>query len=109
MVHHLRTWALCVVIGLASWYSYIGRTANGERFNGTGYTAASMTLPFGALVKVERVHDGRFVIVRINDRGPHIKGRVIDLTKQAFRHIGKTGEGVVKVKVIVISEGYRNR
>jgi rare lipoprotein A len=109
MKNHLKSTILTVVLMMASWYSYLGVTASGERFDGTGYTAAHMTLPFGTLVKVERVSDNRFVIVRINDRGPFIRGRVIDLSKQAFEEIGLLGEGVVKVRITVIKEGSPNR
>jgi rare lipoprotein A len=110
MNHHLKSVVLTAALMMASWYSYIGKTANGERFDGTGYTAAHMTLPFGTLVKVERVSDSRFVIVRINDRGPFVKGRVIDLSREAFEAIGLLGEGIVQVKITVLDkEGSPNR
>lgn len=80
--------------GVASWYGpgFHGRlTANGERFNTNSLTAAHRTLPFGTRVRVTNARSGRSVIVRINDRGPFIKGRVIDLSKAAARAIGITG------------------
>ena len=99
---HLRTLVVSMMLGLASWYSYDGITASGDHFNGSGYTAASTSLPFGSIVKVERVDNGKYVIVRINDRGHHKKGRIIDLTKESFGKIGNLKEGLIKVKVSVI-------
>ena len=70
--------------GLASVYGYSGgNTANGERANPNGMTAAHRTLPFGTRVSVKHKHNGRTVSVRINDRGPFIRGRVIDLRCEA--------------------------
>src|SRR6202163_2125209 len=70
--------------GIASVYAYSGeRTADGGRASPSGLTAAHRTLPFGTMVRVTNVHNGRFVIVRINDRGPFSKGRIIDLTAAA--------------------------
>jgi rare lipoprotein A len=80
--------------GKASWYGpgFHGRlTANGERFNTNAYTAAHKTLPFGTKVKVTHARSGRSVIVRINDRGPFVHGRVIDLSKASARAIGISG------------------
>jgi rare lipoprotein A len=80
--------------GKASWYGpgFQGRlTANGERFNTNAYTAAHKTLPFGTKVKVTHARSGRSVIVRINDRGPFVHGRVIDLSKASARAIGISG------------------
>lgn len=89
--------------GLASWYGrpYHGRkTANGETYDMNGLTAAHRTLPFGARVRVERTDTGRHVNVRINDRGPFVKGRVIDLSKGAAEHIGMRAKGVARVRLI---------
>jgi rare lipoprotein A len=80
--------------GVASWYGpgFHGRlTANGERFNTNSLTAAHRTLPFGTRVRVTNAETGRSVVVRINDRGPFTKGRVIDLSKAAARAIGVAG------------------
>ncbi len=80
--------------GKASWYGpgFHGRlTANGERFNTNAFTAAHKTLPFGTKVKVTNNRTGRSVVVRINDRGPFVHGRVIDLSKASARAIGISG------------------
>ncbi len=84
--------------GIASWYSYTGhRTANGERFDGSGMTAASRSLPFGSHVRVTLVHTSRSVTVRINDRGPFVAGRIIDLSKAAALALGITRQGTAMV------------
>jgi len=78
--------------GIASVYAYSGeRTANGERAQPTGFTAAHRTLPFGTRVRVTNKTNGRTVVVRINDRGPFVRGRVIDLTPAAARALGFSG------------------
>ncbi len=85
--------------GVASVYSYESghRTANGERVNPKGLTAAHRTLPFGTVVKVTNQRNGRSVSVRINDRGPFKRGRVIDLTPAAAKVLGIDGLGPVTV------------
>ncbi|MBM3383093.1 MAG: septal ring lytic transglycosylase RlpA family protein [Betaproteobacteria bacterium] len=91
--------------GWASFYhpSLAGRkTANGEVYKDELYTAAHPTLPFGTLVLVRRVATGRYTIVRINDRGPFVKGRVIDLSRTAAARLGLIAAGVGKVEVFVI-------
>lgn len=88
--------------GMASFYSesYNGRkTANGEIYRSSRLTAAHKTLPFGTKVKVTNLSNGRSVKVRINDRGPFIPGRIIDLTRAAARKIDMENAGVVKVKI----------
>jgi rare lipoprotein A len=77
-------------------------TANGERYNPGGLTAAHRTLPFGTKVRVTSARTGRSVVVRINDRGPFIGGRIIDLSTGAARAIGlnKTGVGTVRMDVL---------
>ena len=88
--------------GVASWYgqSHHGRrTANGESYDMNGLTAAHRTLPFGSVVRVTRIDDGRTVKVRINDRGPYAGNRIIDLSAQAARDIGMTESGTARVKV----------
>lgn len=86
----------------ASWYGseFRGRrTSNGETFNPNGLTAASRSLPMGSRVRVTNVTNGRAVVVRINDRGPFIKGRSIDLSHAAAQRIGLTRKGVGRVQV----------
>jgi rare lipoprotein A len=92
--------------GQASWYGpgFHGRhTASGEVFNQNALTAAHRTLPFGTQVRVTNVHNGRQVVVRINDRGPFSRGRVIDLSAAAAQAIGLRGAGVGPVQVEVLS------
>jgi rare lipoprotein A len=84
--------------GIASVYGYDGqKTANGERASPTGFTAAHRTLPFGSKVRVTNKRNGKSVVVRINDRGPFVHGRVIDLTPAAAKAIGFSG--LVQVNV----------
>lgn len=93
--------------GVASWYGgkWHGRkTANGERFNQESMTAAHRTLPFGTVVKVTNERNGRECMVRINNRGPFTKGRILDLSKAAARQLGMMGSGVAKVKMEVVGE-----
>jgi rare lipoprotein A len=91
--------------GMASYYSYEGgnRTATGERFNPQGFTAAHRSLPFGTLVRVTNTGNGRSVVVRINDRGPFIRGRLIDLSLGAARELGMISSGVAAVKIEILS------
>ena len=86
--------------GMASYYKSGKRTANGERFNPHGLTAAHRTLPFGTRVLVTNLKNGKSVIVRINDRGPFTRGRVIDLSLGAAKVVDLTASGVAKVKVV---------
>lgn len=83
--------------GRASWYAMHTRTASGERMNPSALTAAHRTLPFGTRVKVTNKSNGRTVVVRINDRGPFIKGRVLDLSKGAANQLGFIGSGQTAV------------
>jgi len=85
--------------GIASVYSG-GRTASGERASASGMTAAHRTLPFGTLVRVTYRRSGRSVVVRINDRGPFVRGRVIDVTPAAARALGFSGLAPVTLDVI---------
>ena len=92
--------------GKASYYAkrFHGRkTANGERFDVNAMTAAHRKLPFGTKVKVTNLENGRSVVVRINDRGPFARGRVIDLSPAAARQIGMIRAGIVKVTVEILS------
>lgn len=89
-------------VGMASYYhdKFVGRkTANGEKYRKSKKTAAHQTLPFGTRVKVTNLANGRSVKVRINDRGPFAKGRIIDLSKSAARKVGLIQAGVAKVKL----------
>jgi rare lipoprotein A len=83
--------------GRASWYALHSKTASGERMNPSALTAAHRTLPFGTRLKVTNRKNGRSVVVRINDRGPFIKGRVIDLSKGAARRLGFISSGHTSV------------
>ena len=87
-------------VGHASWYSLpANTTANGERMNPNELTAAHRSLPFGTRVLVENLTNGRSVVVRINDRGPFIGGRIIDLSKAAAESIGMLNAGTAQVRV----------
>lgn len=83
--------------GGASWYALSSRTASGERMNASLLTAAHRSLKFGTKVKVTNRNNGKAVIVRINDRGPFIKGRVLDLSKAAAHRIGMVSSGTAHV------------
>ena len=92
--------------GIASFYAgkFLGRkTANGETYTGRKLTAAHRVLPFGTCVRVTNLENGLDVIVRINDRGPFIAGRVIDLSPAAARKLHMTKQGVVKVKLETVA------
>lgn len=92
--------------GVASWYGpgFNGRTtANGETFNQNLLTAAHPTLPFGTVVLVERVDGGGSVRVRINDRGPYVGGRIIDLSRAAAERIDMVNQGVTRVQLTVVN------
>jgi len=83
--------------GGASWYAMTTRTASGERANPNAMTAAHRTLPFGTKVRVTNRRNGRSVVVRINDRGPFIRGRIIDLSRAAANRLGFVRQGTTKV------------
>ena len=88
--------------GLASWYGkqFAGKkTASGELFDPNGFTAAHRTLKFGTCVKVELISSGRTVEVRVNDRGPFVQNRIIDLSEEAAKQLGLLDEGVGKVRL----------
>jgi rare lipoprotein A len=87
--------------GIASVYSHkSSRTASGERAHPSGLTAAHRTLPFGTKVRVTHRRNGRSVVVRINDRGPFVRGRVIDVTPAGARALGFSGLAPVTVAVV---------
>lgn len=89
--------------GAASFYSHGKRTANGERFNPAGLTAAHRSLPFGTKVKVTHRKSGKSVVVRINDRGPFTKKRIIDVSHGAAKQLGMISAGVAQVVVEVVN------
>jgi len=94
-----------VEVGTASWYGpgHDGlRTASGERFNMNALTAAHRTLPFGTIVQVTNLDNERSVRVRINDRGPHVANRILDLSAAAARSLGITAKGVARVRIEVV-------
>jgi rare lipoprotein A len=88
--------------GMASFYGtkFQGRkTASGERYSNAAMTAAHRTAPFGTRMKVTNVSNGRSVVVRVNDRGPFVRGRVIDVSRAAATQLGFVGRGVTRVRV----------
>jgi rare lipoprotein A len=93
--------------GHASWYALTSKTASGERMNPAQLTAAHRSLPFGTKVKVTNKRNGKSVIVRINDRGPFIKGRVIDVSKAAAQNIGMVRSGTAQVCYQIVDAGTR--
>jgi len=93
----IKTW-----VGNASWYGpgFNGRkTANGEHFDSEGLTAAHPNLPFGSIVRVVNTRNGKFELVRINDRGPYQEGREIDVSYRVARKIGLIHSGVSRVRL----------
>jgi len=88
--------------GAASYYSRGRRTANGQSFDPNGFTAAHRTLPFGTRVSVTDLISGRCVVVTITDRGPFVRGRVLDLARGAAQALGMTGRGVTRIRATVI-------
>ena len=87
--------------GIASFYKYESRTASGEQFNPRELTAAHRTLPFGTRLRVTNVANGQSVTVRVNDRGPFIPGRVVDVSHSAAEALGMVDRGITKVKLEV--------
>jgi rare lipoprotein A len=95
-------------VGTASWYGpgfHGRRTANGEEYNMHALTAAHRTLPFGTRVSVTNLSNGRSVVVRINDRGPFVKNRIIDLSHAAAERIDMIGSGTARVRLRVLGQG----
>ncbi len=92
--------------GKASWYGrqfHGKKTASGERFNKRSFTAAHKQLPFGTIIKVTNLRNGKDVYVRINDRGPFVSGRIVDISRAAAEAIGFRKRGVARVRVEVVS------
>lgn len=93
------------VVGTASWYggTFHGRmTANGEIYNMYELTAAHKSLPFGSLLRVTNLSNEKKLFVRVNDRGPYIPGRILDLSYGAARELGMVDEGIRRVKIEVL-------
>src|SRR6478735_3638506 len=88
--------------GIASFYTEGTKTASGEKFNTHELTAAHPTLPFGTRLRVTNVASGQSVTVRVNDRGPFVRGRVVDVSYAAAETLGMVGGGVAKVKLDVV-------
>lgn len=96
--------------GRASWYGpdfHGKRTANGETYNMNRLTAAHRTLPFNTRVRVDNLENGQSVIVRINDRGPYIGNRIIDLSREAATQLGMIRNGTANVRLYLLEEGDR--
>lgn len=91
--------------GMASYYGYHSKTANGEMMNPSAMTAAHKTLPFGTRVRVTNLENHRSVDVVVNDRGPFVAGRIADLSEAAARRIGMVTHGVVKATLEVLAPG----
>lgn len=97
---------ILIETGVASWYGYEfdgNRTANGEIFNTYNFTAAHRTLPFNSIVRVVNKSNGKSVIVRINDRGPFVKNRIIDLSKKAAEEIAMIQPGSAVVEIWLLN------
>ena len=88
--------------GVASYYTEGTKTASGEKFNTLEMTAAHPTLPFGTKVRVTNLSSGKSVTVRVNDRGPYVQGRIVDVSYSAADALGMVGKGVAKVKLDVV-------
>jgi rare lipoprotein A len=88
--------------GVASFYTEGSRTANGEKFDTNELTAAHPTLPFGTKLRVTNVTTGRAVTVRVNDRGPYVAGRIVDVSQSAANALGMVGAGIAKVRLDVV-------
>ena len=88
-------------VGIASFYKYESKTASGEQFNPNELTAAHRTLPFGTRLRVTNLATGQSVTVRVNDRGPFIPGRVVDVSRSAAETLGMIDRGITKVKLEV--------
>lgn len=94
-------------VGVASWYGpdfHNKRTANGERYNMRAITAAHRTLPLPSIVKVTNLENGKTIIARVNDRGPYVKNRIIDLSQKGAELLGYKHQGTTKVKVEILAE-----
>lgn len=96
--------------GMASWYGddfHNKRTANGETYNMRAITAAHRTLPLPSIVKVTNLENGRTIIARVNDRGPYVKNRIIDISEKGAEMLGYKNKGIAKVKVEILADESR--
>ncbi|MFZ1288866.1 MAG: septal ring lytic transglycosylase RlpA family protein [Melioribacteraceae bacterium] len=103
---------LLIESGIASWYGkeFHGKsTANGETYNKSELTAAHRTLPFGSIVRVTNIENNKSVIVRINDRGPFAKDRIIDLSQKAAQKIEMISSGSAKVELRLLSKSINSK
>jgi rare lipoprotein A len=89
-------------VGIASWYDPGRRTVRGARHDGGDLTAAHRSLPYGTLVRVTNLENGRRVVVVVNDRGPFVRGRVIDVSVPAARRLGIVRRGLARVRLEVV-------
>lgn len=105
----IRSHLLFGLLVVASWYHHGRVTANGELFEPEALTAAHRSLPFNTVVLVERPDNGKSVLVRINDRGPYIKGRTIDLSQAAAKALDMEYCGLAKVKITIVGVSPRRR
>jgi len=96
--------------GVASWYGepFHGRdTASGERYDMNDLTCAHPTLPFGTRLRVQNLDNGRSVTVRVTDRGPFVKERIVDVSRKAAEELGMIGPGTARVRITVVPSGPR--
>lgn len=98
--------------GMASYYGVGdkfqgGQTSSGEQLNLTDMTAAHRDLPFGTMLRVTNLNNGKICVVRVNDRGPFVRGRIVDLSPGAARELEMLGSGVAKVRIEIVSLGAR--
>lgn len=96
-----------VTFGRASYYAakfHGRRTASGERYNSKLMTAAHQTLPFGTQIKITNLRNMKSVVVRVNDRGPHVRGRIVDLSRTAAQLLDITRTGVARVKLEILTK-----
>jgi rare lipoprotein A len=100
--HHQAVETQTASQGVASFYTEGTQTASGEKFDTHDLTAAHPTLPFGTRLRVTNVASGRSVTVRVNDRGPYVPGRIVDVSYSAAETLGMVGSGVAKVKLDVV-------
>ncbi len=99
------SWAGYTQSGKASYYAskfQSRKTASGELYDQAKKTAAHRKLPFGTIIRVTNIENGESVTVKVNDRGPFVKGRIVDLSASAFKRIGDTNAGVIDVEIEVI-------
>ena len=92
--------------GVASWYGpgfYGNRTANGEVYRPGTYTVAHRSLPFGTRVRITNLNNGRSAVARVNDRGPYVGGRIVDLGQGIASHLGVTSSGLADVRLEVLN------